>query len=201
MDLHPWISFGGLTALYFATVLAQSALKPMWFDEFITLYISQLGSVRAIWSVALVRGADPNPPLYHVLAMYSMRVFGQNALALRLPAILANWVAMAGLYVFLRARLPVFYTVLGTCFFIAMGGFDYSYEARPYALLLCFSISSLLLWRGVSERRNSNVYTIGLALALAGGISSNYFGCLAVLPIAAGETLLSFQRKDVHWRV
>ncbi len=200
MEAHPWMALGGLSILYWAIVLVQSALKLLWLDELITLYVARLGSARAIWS-ALLHGADPNPPLNHILSMWAMRVFGQNAFGLRLPAMLASWAGLAGLYTFLRAQLPVIFSMIGVCSFMAMGGFDYSSEGRPYALLLCASIVSLLLWRRIVEGRNENLPAIVLALALAVSISSNYFGGLAVFPIAVGEAARTFQQKRFCWRV
>jgi len=204
MEAHPWMALGGLSILYWVIVLVQSALKLLWLDELITLYVARLGNARAIWS-ALLHGADPNPPLNHVLSMWAMRMFGQNAFGLRLPAMLSSWAGMAGLYAFLRAQLPVIFAMIGVCSFMAMGGFDYSYEGRSYAFLMCFSIVSLLLWRRVIENhkegRKENLPAIGLALALAAGISSNYFGGLAVFPIAIGEAVRTFQEKRFCWRV
>ena len=200
LEAHPWMALGGLSILYWAIVLVQSALKLLWLDELITFYVARLGSARAIWS-ALLRGTDPNPPLIHILSMWAMRVFGQNTFGLRLPAMLASWAGMTGLYLFLRARLSVIFSMIGVCSFMAMAGFDYSYEGRSYAFLLCFSIVSLLLWRQIVESRNENLPAIGLALALAAGISSNYFGGLAVFPIAVGEAARTFQQKRLCWRV
>lgn len=200
MDVHPWIVLCGLSLFYFAIVLVQSALKLMWLDELISLYIAKLGSSRAIWS-ALEQAADPNPPLYHWLSMWTMRVVGQNAFGLRLPAILAGWASMAGVYLFLWRRVPVIFATIGTCSFMAMGGFDYAYEGRPYTLLLCFSIMSLLLWRSTVESDRGTLPAIGLALVLAAGISSNYFGGLAVFPIVIGECVRTFRQRRVLWRV
>ncbi len=194
------MALGGLSILYWAIVLVQSTLKLLWLDELITFYVARLGSARAIWN-ALLRGTDPNPPLIHILSMWAMRVFGQNTFGLRLPAMLASWAGMTGLYLFLRARLSVIFSMIGVCSFMAMAGFDYSCDERSYALLLCFSIASLLLWRQVVDGRNKNLPAIGLALALAAGISSNYFGGLAVFPIAIGEAARTFQEKRFCWRV
>lgn len=200
MERHPWMVLSGLSALYWVVVLSQSALKLMWLDELFTFYIARTGSARVILG-ALTQGVDPNPPLVHLLSMWSMRLYGENAFGLRLPEMFAGWGAVAGLYVFLRARLPVVFAAVGACSIMAMAGFDYSYEGRPYALLLGFSIASLLLWRATAESQHRTLAAVALALVLAASISSNYFGGLAVFPIAIGEAARSFKERRILWRV
>ena len=68
-------------------------------------------------------------------------------------------------------------------------GFDYGYDARSYAPLMLFSLATLAFWMwlpGVSGPRRRWLYA-GLTLALAGAVSSNYYGVLAILPVAGGE--------------
>jgi len=66
LDAHPAGAFAALTALYFAVVFLQSSFKLMWLDEFITLHLARLGSLRKLW-YALSQGADPNPPVTYIL--------------------------------------------------------------------------------------------------------------------------------------
>jgi uncharacterized membrane protein len=160
-----------LSAIYFAVTFTQASIRLFWFDEFITFYIAKLNSASAIWN-ALAQGVDPNPPLTHLLVMWSMRAFGPGEVAVRLPSILAGWTGMLCLYLFLRGRLPVLYTTIGVLFFMATAAFDYSFEGRSYALTLAFSMLSLLMWRNSVEGRHAGWSAVGLALALAGGISA-----------------------------
>ena len=66
IDAGPMRAFLLLTIFYVVVVFGLSSLKLLWLDELITLHIARLGSVSAIWQ-ALGRGADPNPPLTHLL--------------------------------------------------------------------------------------------------------------------------------------
>lgn len=188
------------TLFYFSLTFAHASIKLLWFDELITFYVARLNAAGPIWD-ALARGTDPNPPLMHLLVMWSIRLFGESELAVRLPAILANWVAAVCLFVFLRRRLPVQYAAAGVCFFVATGAFSYSYESRSYALLLAFCIGSLVAWRGVVEGKRPAVSAVLLALCVALGISSNYFAVLSVFPIAVGELVRSIQRRRIDYRV
>src|SRR5579883_1669040 len=61
----------GISAAYALITLSLSSIKLLWLDEFITFYIARLGSHVGIWN-AIKAGADPNPPLMHMLVMWSM---------------------------------------------------------------------------------------------------------------------------------
>src|SRR5436305_1515201 len=178
LDSHPLAVVAGLSAIYFGLTITLSLIKLLWLDESITFYISQLGSVRAIWH-ALAQGADPNPPLNYLLVLLSAKLFGHSALALRLPAIVASWAGILALYFFLKKRIPPVYAAAGVLVFMATAAFDYSFESRSYALLLCFAALSLVAWRSAIEGAHRTLAACALALVLAAGLSSNYFAVFA----------------------
>jgi hypothetical protein len=200
INSHPAGVLVAISAIYFGLTITLSSIKLLWLDEFITFYITKLGSLRAIWE-ALARGADPNPPLNYLLVLISTKLFGEGALALRLPALLASWAGIVALYFFLKRRVPPVYAVCGVLFFMATAAFDYSFESRSYALLLGFSALSLVAWRGAIEGNHRTLSSIGLGVVLAAGLSSNYFAVLAFFPIAAGELLRDLKLRKIEWRV
>lgn len=189
-----------VSLLYFALTCALGVIKVIWLDEFITLYISRLGNLHSSLG-ALARGADPNPPLTYVLVLASRKLFGEGAIALRLPAILASWVGVLALVAFLRKRVPPVYAAAGALFFMSTAAFDYSFEGRSYALMLGFCALSLLAWQRTVDGVHKSWAAAGLALALAAGLSSNYFAVLAFFPIAAGELFRDVKLRRVEWRV
>ncbi len=199
-ERHPGRTLFGISLFYLMLVIPLALIKLLWADEFITFYIAKLNSLRAI-RTALSNGADPNPPAAHYLAMWSMRLFGDSALAVRLPAILASLLGVICLFVFLKRRVPVIYAAAGACFFMSTAAFNYSYEARSYALSLGFAMLSLVLWRESIEGAHPRVAAVGLAVTLALGISSNYFGVLAFFPIAAGELVRNIENRKIEYRV
>ena len=190
----------GVTVFYLLLVVPLAMIKLLWADEFITYYIAKLNSVHAIWN-ALSRGVDPNPPAIHILVMWSMRLFGDSELAVRIPAILACLLGVVCLFLFLRRRVPVIYAAAGACFFMATAAINYSYESRAYALILAFSMLSILMWQESIEGRYPRLAAVVMAIALAAGISSNYFAVLAFFPIAAGELIRDWKRRKIEWRV
>src|SRR4051812_6892081 len=200
VNRNPTKVFFAITALYFLITITQASVRLLWFDELVTFYIAKLNAVGTIWR-ALANGADPNPPLTHVLMMWSMKLFGDSAVALRLPAIMASWLGLSCLYFFLRKRVPVVYAAAGVFFFMATAAFDYSYEGRSYPLMLGFAMLSLLAWRWTVESSHPYLSAALLALALAGGVSSNYFAVLAFFPIAAGEFVRNIEQRRLEFRV
>lgn len=190
----------GVSLLYFTLVIPLALVKLLWADEFVTFYIAKLNSVRAVWD-ALSLGADPNPPGSHLLVMWSMRIFGDGALAVRFPAIVASWLGVVCLFLFLTKRVPVIYAAAGACFFMSTAAFNYSYESRSYAMVLGFAMLSLVLWRASVEGKYPVWAAVGLAITLAAGLSSNYFAVLAFFPIAAGELVRNIERRKIDLRI
>ncbi len=190
----------GIAVFYVVLVVPLAMIKLLWADEFITYYLAKLNSLHAIWS-ALSRGVDPNPPAIHVLVMWSMRLFGDSELALRLPAMLACLLGVVCLFLFLQHRVPVVYAAAGACFFMATAAINYAYESRAYSLILAFSMLSMLMWQESIEGRYPRLAAAMMAIALAAGISSNYFAVLAFFPIAGGELVRDWKRRKIEWRV
>jgi hypothetical protein len=197
IDRSPGRAFLVLSIAYFVVVLILSSFKLLWLDELITLHIAKLGSASAIWH-ALARGADPNPPVTHLLVLLSRMVFGDHEFAYRLPAMAGYWVGLLSLFLYLIDRLPATWALAGTVLSTTMAAFDYSYESRSYGIFYGLAMLAFLCWsrtvdpnRGAKARRPA---LIGMVLALSAGISTNYFAVLAFFPVAAGECALTIIR-------
>jgi hypothetical protein len=199
INRNPVRTLAAIIAFYLAIACAQATTRLLWCDELITLAIARQGSLAAIWR-ALAAGADPNPPLSHWLVLQSIHVFGQGALAVRLPAILCVLLATVSLWAILRLWVCPGYAAVGVLAFMATRGFDYAYEARSYALLMGFGMTSLAFWLNSTERRGTArlVALAGMTAALALGVCSNYYGVLAFFPIAAGEAMRLFGARRVQ---
>ena len=200
LNSRPGAVLLSLGVFYLLLVVPLALMKLLWADEFITYYIAKLHSAQAIWN-ALGRGADPNPPLSHLLVMWSMRLFGDSAFAVRIPAISATFLGVACVFLFLRKRVPVVYAAAGACLFMSTAALNYAYESRSYALILGLSMLSLLLWTEAIEGSHPLAASVGLAITLGAGIASNYFCVLAFFPIAAGELARDLRLRKVEWRI
>ncbi len=191
IDAHGTLAFGFLSILYLVAVFVLSYLKLLWLDELITLHIARLGSVSAIWR-ALAAGADPNPPLIHILVMFCRRIFGEWEFGLRLPAVVGYWVGMASLFAFLRRRVPAVWALSAAALSMAMGSFEWAYESRSYGVFYGTTMLALYCWSLAADPRSSRSRMrglVGMTLAIAIGLCSNYFAILAVCPIAGAELM------------
>jgi hypothetical protein len=87
---------------------------------------------------------------------------------------------------------------------MATRGFDYAYDARSYAPLMGFAMAALALWfascDSVAAQPGWRRFTTltGMAVALALGLSSNYYGVLAFFPIALGEAALTLRTRRIR---
>jgi drug/metabolite transporter superfamily protein YnfA len=199
IESHPWLAFALFSTFYFVIVFLQSSMKLLWLDELITLHIARLGSIPAIWH-ALGRGVDPNPPLMYLLVHWSIGLFGNHEFAYRMPAAIGYWAGLFSLFLYLRRLLPVAWALPGTVLSTTMAAFEYSYESRSYAVLYGMAMVAVLCWSWTADRATPRwdrwLSLGGMALALAVGISVNYFAVLAFLPIAAGEAARTWRHAD-----
>ena len=202
IDVHPFRAFAVLTVFYLVVTAALSSLKLLWMDELITIHIAGLGSPTAIWQ-ALNHGADPNPPLTHLAVLASSRLFGPHSYAFRLPAVVGYWVGMLALFLYVKQRLPATWAILGTVISMGMGGFEWSYESRSYALFYGTTMLALYCWSRATgpfaSTRSGSYAVAGIALSLAAGLCANYFSVLAFVPIAAGELTRTAQKARPLW--
>jgi len=191
---HELRALAWLLGFYAIVVSAQGTLKLVWADELITFYIARQPGIGGVWR-ALQAGADPNPPLLHVLVKASTALLGGNALGMRLPGMLCVLLGIVAMWWMLLRWVSPAFALAGCLAFMATRGFDYAYDARSYAPMMGFAMASLALWMRASDvtgwRRIAAL--AGMAVALAAGISSNYYGVMAFFPIAAGELFRKFR--------
>src|SRR3569833_690980 len=172
----------------------------MWLDEFITFHLAQLNSLHDLWK-ALAAGADPNPPVTYILVHWCRQIFGEHEWAYRIPATLGCWFRLASLFVFLNRRVCGSWAVFGCLVWMATATFDYSFESRSYVIFYVLAMLAFLCWTAAIDRSRTSaarwIALAGMVLALAAGISTNYFAVLAFLPPAAGELVRTAMRA---WR-
>ena len=197
IDRHPFRAFAILTLIYFVVDCSLSSLKLLWLDELITLHIARLSSPAAIWQ-ALEWGVDPNPPLSHLLVHYSRLMFGEHEVVLRLPAMVGYWAGMLALFLYLKRRITPTWAMVGTIGLMTMGAFEYSYESRSYGIIFGLAMVAFYFWSRAASLPNKGSSRsgaiAGMALALAAGISANYFAIVAFFPVAIGELVRTLIR-------
>ena len=183
---------------YVAFTTARAWHKPFWYDEIFTLTVAQQHGLGRMWA-AEIAGFDFNPPLGYLLTEAARHIPIRQELAVRVPEILAYLLAVVCCSLFVAARLPLMYILPVVCFMLLSEGYDYSYEARPYALVLACGAAAMLAWQaaathGVSSaRRRLALLLLGIALAAA--LLAHCYAVILYFPIVAGELWRSWRRR------
>jgi 4-amino-4-deoxy-L-arabinose transferase-like glycosyltransferase len=181
-----------LAVLYMACVFAAARAaiyKPMWNDELFTFYMARLPWPE-LWA-ALRDGVDPQPPLYYALVKLSTAIVGETELGVRLPSLVGYGVLTMCLYAVARRYYGVWAGMVAAIVPLAtVGAIAYSYEARPYALLLAFAAIALYGWVLAEQKGRAGALLLGIGVA--GTACSHYFGSIALTPIVIGELARSY---------
>lgn len=186
-----------LTLLAFGLRLYKLGRAGLWYDELLQLDIAQ-GRFSDILP-QLVRHAAM--PLDYFIAFGWVRL-GRQEVWVRYPALLFGTLAVPLIYA-LGTRL--FNRRIGLMAAILMAGASfavrYSQEARPYAILMAFSLLGFYgLWRAYAGNR---LRYWGVAIAgFAGAVLSHYFALFLLLPagLFVGLQQLYHTRDKRAWQ-
>lgn len=172
---------------------------PFTVDEYLVRFTDLSGSPKMIWDLLKAAPLAVDPPLYHFLTSYCLRIFGPSEFATRLPSIFSYVLMSFLLHRFMRRYVDVYsgLTLLLLC--LQCGAFPYSYEARPYTLVLAAGSLALICWANlIEQRKNQYLSAIGLFFGIAIAMGSHWFGLLVVIPIAAGELVRTYERREIR---
>jgi hypothetical protein len=120
---------------------------------------------------------------------------------MRLSAVIPFWLTTLVLYYAVSRRTSPLYGFIAALILPCTVAFQYSFEARPYALVLLFSACSFVAWQSAKERRCRILSVPMLAITLAAAISVHYNAVLIVIPILIGEAACSVRRRSIDWGV
>lgn len=196
MDRRPWLCLA--PAVLLATLQAGYAkVTPLWLDECFTLYISQLPNLREMMQTLPM---DGQPPLGYLINRVSLAALGQTELALRLPSVLAFTVAGLTVYLFVHRRTNAVFALFAMAILFGCRFHQYAHEARPYALLLCFTGLTLACWQAAAAPcRRRFLSLAGVTAGVFCAICTHHYGVLHVgVPLVLGEgaRLLKRRRPD-----
>ncbi len=183
-------------SLFYVALVAAAMHRHLWHDELYTYYIAQAPSLAELWRDL---NLDLNPPLIYLAARTSMHLFGNTALGVRLPSVIAFFLGSLCLYSLVERRLKPSYGVLAVLIFWSTPALDFATEARPYALILGFFGLAMFSWQRSIESPSRHWSILTLAIAVSGMMLSNLLAILFLIPFllaeAARSTLL--RRIDV----
>ena len=145
LDRHRYIVL--LTwSIWFAVPTAmRAAAKPFWHDEIYTLLLARLPSISVHWS-ALRDGVDFAPPLNGFATRAVRHVAGIGPVAARLPAMIGFWTMAMVIFAVVRERAGAIFGFAAICLPMFTAAYRYSYEARPYGLMMGLASLAWFAW-------------------------------------------------------
>jgi hypothetical protein len=186
-----WWAMLLFTMLYVPLTLERAAVKPLWEDELFTLAISRQPFSEMYR--ALATGADQHPLPFYVLTHAALATGLRTEIAIRLPEIVAGWVAALAVFLYLARVLDPIYALLGILCLMTTAVWGYATEARGYELMVAGCAVAFLAWQAVGRRRGA---ALGLAAALMAAVASHYYAVLVVVPLAAAEAWRTWTRRE-----
>ena len=172
--------------------------EPFSVDEYLSRVTALAGSPAAAWHILKTAPLAVDPPLYHFLNVYCLRLFGPSEFSTRLLSVLAYTMMAFFLYRFVRRYTDVFTGLALVALCLQDGAFSLAYEARPYTLVLAADAMALVSWASlVEERPRRSVALAGLFLGIALAVGSHWFGFLVLVPLAFGEAVRTWQKRRI----
>lgn len=146
-----------LSAILFFLLTATISLlwshhKLMSQDEFFVLQTDSIATVSQLIHIQRTTPISLDPLVYHLLAHASMRLFGADAFALRLPSFLGYLLMQVCLFFIVRRVAGERAGVFALAFPALTAALFYSVEGRPYGLLLGLYALTLLSWQAATRR-------------------------------------------------
>lgn len=198
LEAHAAVFLPILLVLYL-WILKSSRVKRLWHDELYTFYIAQAPTFGKMleWTHTI----DLNPPLYYIAARLTFHLLPPSAFSVRLPSMIAYFVAALCVYQFVRRRLTPLYGLMGAMVLLASSFNQYSYEARPYALMLGFLGILALAWQRAIEEDKPRSWTAYL-FVLVGGFGmllSHVLASVAYAALLLAEFIRFLLRRKPDW--
>jgi len=197
-------SFFLVTALAVLTVfsLLFAWRQPFDVDEYLVRETALSSSPMAVWRLLRTAPLSVDPPLYHFLIYYCLRILGPSEFFTRLPSVLAYTCMCFLLYRFVRRYTDVYTGLAVVALCLLCGTFPFAYDARPYALVLAADTLALVCWaRIVDQRQRRKRALLGLFLGVAIAVGSHWFGFLVLVPLVLGETVRTWQKRSIDAQV
>jgi len=204
--------------------------RPLWTDEFFTLFLStghglevnellddvsnkptpdlykakvfksflRQDPAKTASDVAVgVLKTDTHPPLYFLLIHFWMKVFGDNAMGVRVFS------ALMGIFAIFLAYQVTKYLFNGdaaifSALFVSLAAFSvrYSQEARAYALIMVLGLSAwLFILRFQKYKKTKDIFLFALLSSL--GIYVHYFFIFIVVAQFLYFTIAHKREKDL----
>jgi len=200
-DTHGWYVFAAICLGCAWGHMHDLVVRHLDHDEIFTFYIAQASNIGQL--LKLTHTIDLHPPLSYLLVRCSFAVFGVSTWSCRLPFFIAFLASSALLYFFVSRLLSPIYGLIATLILWSSPYAHLATEARPYALVLCFSTLVLVSWDQAVKGEGQPGYP-WLATVIVGGFGlllSHVLGVLAYGAFFGAEVVRSWKRRRPDWRL
>jgi hypothetical protein len=194
---------GFLLILVTAFSLVRSHHKQFWYDEIFTIIVSAQPDLHHF---AAAMPPEGNPPLNTFLTRLVIKAFGISQVSVRLVPLFGFLTALAGVYIFVRREAGKVLGILAVVLLLFGPVWEYSYEARPYAILMGAFMVALVSWQEATrikdrgEQRSRSLALCGMALGILLCTFSHYIGLIEIgFPLLVGEAVRSYYRRRIDW--
>jgi len=198
LESHSGLALAVFSAMFLSITCFLGATKLMQFDEIFTYYPSRQATVGQVWSF-FAEGLDVHTPILALLAHFSLKIFGDNHLALRLPVILGFWLLCLSIYAFVSYRCSKVYGMAAMLLPPVTSVFFYATEIRPYGALLGVSAFALVCWQRATSESRRWAWLAALFVALTLCVSLHYFAVFLWIPLGVAGLVRDWQRRKVDW--
>lgn len=187
-----------ILALTLVISLLVSHYRMMWFDEYLGLNTDSVHSLRLQLHIQRTIPLALDTISYHLLAHFSMRIFGVGAFAIRLPSLLGYLLMQVCLYFFVRRIASQSAALFAMIFPSLLYAQYFAVDGRPYGLLLGAYSLALLCWQSaVRSEFHRKPALVTLAVAVAFTLNTHFFAFLLVIPLYAAEVFRAVQRRKL----
>jgi len=171
-----------------------AASKPFWYDEVLTVILTRLPNVSAIWR-ALSQAADGQPPAFYLIERAASAVTRDPHIALRIPAIFAFACVLLCSFFFVRYRSGAPYALLSTTALLLTVTYStYAVEARPYCMLVACVAFVLHCYQRASRTR----WIILMGFGLMAAEALHYYAVFVLFPLALAEIAFSVKTRRLR---
>src|SRR5262245_42560441 len=182
--------------LFVGPVGVRAAAKPFWHDEIYTVLLARLPTLSAHWA-ALHEGPDLAPPLNAFATRAVLSVAGVGHVTARIPSMVGSLTMTLAVFTVVLRRSNATLALAGACIPLFTAAYRYSYEARPYGLMMGLAALAWMAWAEAAAGRRRGLHLFILGLSLAAGLWNHYFAALVYVPIGAGELVRSVRERRI----
>ena len=185
-----------IVLLAFGLRVYRLGAQAIWWDESLSLYRATRDLSTILANTILIQNVvthDLQPPLYFFLLHFFVRTAGVSEFALRFLSVMANVATVPLLFALARRWLSSSAAILAA-FLGALSPFYvwYAQEARPYALVLFWTLLAIYaLARAFAGRNGQPIAFAWLAVYVCAAIASLYTNYYAIFFIPFHVVLIA----------